>query len=71
MNITEIITPDGWIGDAEQVECVRQFARDFNWDDVVFGGDAINSAIADLGPMHPEAEAKLRGALQASAERSA
>lgn len=75
MNIATIITAANWLGTAEQCEAVRQFARDYDWSDtsgaieVDVAADAILSELRGDDEIDPEAEAKLRAEIVASAER--
>lgn len=72
----EIISVGQWVGSAEQCEEIRQLARDYNWgpdriEDAEYAADvAVSELTADIEDPHPDAEAKLRGALVASAEKA-
>ena len=62
-------TPATWLGTAEQCESIRQWARDYPWEERIEDPEhAADTVLADLGELHPDARARLRAALVESAE---
>ena len=64
-----------WTGSADQIEQLRAFARSYAWEEPVsdpeYAADVVISEMQADITGHPDAVARLRTALEESAERAA